>query len=189
MPVWTGFQSQLLTAAGLPFTRKNTLFLTEWAANANSSNCASNPVDISHREGGSVNCNTLPGGKQAQRFTSHASAARGFAAQLTRADYPNLRAALAADEAYSPARANGVALDLQKWGSTRWQQRYIEETGAGGGVGGGGGGGQQGIAPNTLKGLHDLKRSFASFGNKAQQSRVNTTAALSMLHRRRRVGR
>lgn len=189
MATWTGWQSQLLGAAGLPTGSNNHTFLTEWSTNANRYACANNPVDISHSVAGSSNCGQLPSSKIAQRFGSHGAAARAFTAQINSGDYTHLHAALKADDPYAASRANGVALDLERWGSTKWQAVYVQRTGAGGGVGGGGGGGSNGIAPNTLRGLHAVKRSFARFGTQTLQARSNTQAALSMLPRRRRVHR
>lgn len=169
MATWPGWETQLLAAAGLPTSAANRQFLDDWAAHANRPNCARNPVDISHKAAGSSNCGSLPSGRTAQRFASHASAAGAFAAQLTATAYSHLHRVLAASNPYDSSMAAGVALDLQKWGSTKFQQAYIAETGIGSGVGGTGGASS---APHATKAWGDL------------QTQVNRTLPSSL----RRVG-
>lgn len=187
MATWSGWQTQLLNAANLPTGGDNVRFMSDWASHANRPNCARNPVDISHRATGSTNCGSLPSSKTAQAFTTHARAAGAFAAQLTPADYSHLHAALVSTAPYESTHTAGVALDLEKWGSTRFQQAYIAETGTGSGVGGGGG---DSTAPHATKAWGDLQRQV----NSTMPTTLRRVGALqaatsTVLRGRRRVRR
>ena len=178
MAVWPGWEDDLLGAAGLPTNAANRRFLDEWHSHANS-NCPDNPVDISRREPGSTRCAALPSGREAQAYTSHASAANGFADELNLTDYPNLREALASGNPYGPAHRNGVGLDLQKWGSIRWQAAYLKETAPP----------PPGIhAPHALHGWHDVQHSVnVRLPATLRQSNRHTVRALQALARARKV--
>lgn len=187
MATWSGWQRQLLGAAGLPTGSENVRFMTDWANHANRPGCARNPVDISHHATGSTNCGSLPSSKTAQAFTSHARAAGAFAAQFTPSDYSHLHAALASSSPYDTSHTAGVALDLEKWGSTKFQQAYISETGTGSGVGGGGG---DNYAPHAMKAWGEIQKQV----NKTMPHTLRRMsgfhhATQTQLRRKHRVGR
>lgn len=134
---WQGWERDLLKAAGLPVNSNTLIFMSDWWTNKNSY-CPRNPVDISTRGGWSSGCYRLPSGKTAQAFTSRTAAANAFADELNLTDYRYLREALASGNPYAFANPNGVALDLEKWGSTRFQAYYAQKAGASATSGGGG---------------------------------------------------
>ena len=154
MPTWQGWEDQLLTAAAVPRVGSNRSFLDVWAQHA-SSNCANNPVDISHRNTGSVNCHKLTSTRTAQRYTSHARAASAFAAQLHSGNFPDLASGFLNGSLLTSNATAAEVAELQKWGSVKFAA-FVSGTSGGGG--GGGGGGVN--TPSTHKGWEDMRRSL-----------------------------
>lgn len=128
------WQHQFLHAAGLPVTSFTVYFLTEWAHYEKPSPCAHNPIQLSQREPGSTRCQKLPSGKVSRNYTDTANAANAFADQLNLTDYPDLRKALASGSPFRYDRPDGVALNLQEWGSVRFQAWFVAEEGLGTGA-------------------------------------------------------
>jgi hypothetical protein len=172
-----------LHVAGLPVTNGTVLFMADWRADDNAPNCDYNPIDLSQPEPGSTRCSLLPNGKRARNYTDTASAAQAFADQLTLTDYPHLRRAIASGSPYSYNDVPGVALDLQKWGSTIFQGIYIKQEGATP-VSSGGGRAPHSKAAGQAWG--HLMRTLAVDGHRTIVELQKATASLSRIERRLR---
>ena len=182
MATW---QTTYLQSAGLPANKNTAAFLTDWGDEANSG-CEFNAIDISHAVTGSSNCSLLPNGKHAQTYKSTSSAANAFAYQLTLSAYPNLRKALASGDPYAYGNVSGVSLDLQKWGSTKFQQTYLKQEGVGGGSGGSGGGSTSGPSTTSVqKAWTRFMRGLAHNMTSAVTELDKATARLNRLARTR----
>lgn len=138
MATWTGWQSQLLDAANLPDTTGNRVFLSDWAEHANA-NCGNNPVDLSRRESGSTNCHKLTGSRTAQRYGSHATAARAFNQQIHGGAFPNLLAAFRSGNPETTTEVPKILGELGRWGSTKFADWLRTQLGLSGGSSGSGG--------------------------------------------------
>lgn len=120
MSTWSGWQSQLLKAAHEPVTATNVAFMNLWAAHADAPGCANNPVDLSHKEGGSSDCQPLTGSRIAQKYANHSSAAAAYATEILSGNFPTLETALAGlgvDLSTGDAR---IEAELRAWGSTNF---------------------------------------------------------------------
>jgi hypothetical protein len=169
---WPGWQIQFLAAARILNTPPNQRLLTSWAAHASAPTCRNNPIDLSVKLSGSVDCASLPAiTPKAQRYLSHVQAATAFRDEI---HLPGARALLAAMQTGNPYQVSdpgAVASSLSWWGSQRFANTYLAA--ATGGSGGGGGGGH-GVAPSTHRAWHDLQRSV----NKAVPSAVRDSRRL-----------
>jgi hypothetical protein len=172
MATWTGWEAQFLAAAQVPDTTSNVQFLDDWARHANT-DCRNNPIDLSTPVSGSTNCASLPAiTARAQNYTTHANAAHAFYVQ-THAGYAKaLLAALKSGDPYTVTDTGTVATDISAWGSQKFAEVYFTETAGAPGRGGGGG-----IAPQALKGWHDVRRS------------VNTKMPAALQHSEKMVRR
>jgi hypothetical protein len=132
---WSGWVKDFIGGLGIPDTAADFDFLAQWSA-SDAGGCNNNPVLASHKEAGSTNCQRLNSLNTAQAYDSHADAIAATKAQLNSGAYPNLHDALHSGDPYGYPNPNGVALDLQKWGTTGASQWYADKTGAGQGVGG-----------------------------------------------------
>lgn len=179
MPTWSGWQNQFLNRAGIIVTPPNRQLLTSWAANAHT-NCANNPIDLSHKLTGSSDCAALPGiFPQAQRYTSHAQAATAFRDEIHAAFARNLLRAMNTGNPYQVSYANDVASVFVSWGTDKMLNVYLAgEPGTGGG--GGGGGGAKGVSAH--KGWTHLRRAMNhSLPKSLSASQRNVQAALRSL--------
>jgi len=154
---WSGWQAQLLNAAGLPTAEGTQEFLFDWSQHADS-NCRNNPVDISHARSGATNCHKLTATRTAKNYTSHGSAASAFSAEIHSGNFPALLRALNSAVPYQQPDPSAVVSDLRQWGSAEFASYYAahSNTGTGGGQGSGGGAAQ----PHVHKGWADLRRSI-----------------------------
>ncbi len=184
-PSWQYWQQQFLHAAGLSFSTENLVFMNVWNFNA-STHCARNPVDVSHPMPGSTNCQRIGQNHRAQNFASRQDAANAFASQLNLTDYPAIREALASGKPYEVAAPNQVALELEAWGSPRFQAVYVQTT-TGQVIGGSGGGGT--ATPRTKNvsaAWGRLMRTFAHDGHQTITELDRSTANLRRIERRLR---
>ena len=177
MPTWTGWQNQFLGAIGAPKSADNRGFLNLWAVHANT-NCQNNPIDLSHADGGSTDCETLPGAKIAQAYPNHAAAVDAFKRQV--GGYENLALGLAQDKIADATASGGVISDLRQWGSTNYAT-WLEQQATAAGLG-------PGSATGFHKGWHDLRRSVNShFPAALKDANKSNAAALRSLRRARKV--
>jgi hypothetical protein len=172
-----------LHVAGLPVTDGTVLFMADWRADDNAPNCDYNPIDLSQGEPGSTRCTLLPNGKRARNYTDPASAAQAFADQLNLSDYPHLRKAIASGDPYGYNDVPGVALDLQKWGSTVFQTIYVKQTGA---TPTGSGGQPVRHSKQVGQAWAHLMRTLAVDGHRTIVELQKATASLSRIERRLR---
>lgn len=181
MATWSGWQQQLLRAAGLPTSANNVSFITAWNKHANT-NCRNNPVDISLDISGASPCKlTANPQHRARNYSSHDQAAGQFASQLRSGPYPRLLAQLDDSDPYNTDKYPGVTGDLTQWGSEKfanWYSTQITNSLTGGGV----------TAPLAHKGWADLRRSANHRGpSELHDSDRLTTAALRALSHARKV--
>ena len=156
MATWTGWENQLLNAAGIIVTPPNRQLLDLWAKNALTS-CRNNPIDLSHNVSGSTQCGALPGiFAHARNYTTHAKAASAFDQEIHASFAAQLLKAMDTGNPFQVKYASDVASVFVSWGTDKMLNAYLNAAGAGGGGGGGGGGG---IAPRTHKAWGDLQRS------------------------------
>ena len=181
-PLW---QRVYLKTAGLPQWSENVQFLTEWGRNANSG-CDYNALDLSKVEKGSRRCSLLPNGRHARSYPDTQTAANAFADQLNLTDYPHLREALAGGHPYAASVVAGVGLDLEKWGSTRWQAAYLKQTTGSGQGAGDTGSGRVPSSQNVSGAWTRLQRTFAVEGNKTIVELRKSAANLRRIERRLR---
>lgn len=120
MTTWSGWQSEFLNAAHVPDDAANRAFLTAWAAHANAPNCRNNPIDLSQPETGSGNCTILPGGKHAQHYPSHASAATAFVDQIFSQQFQAIGVGLAASNITTSNLPQEYIDALNLWGSHKF---------------------------------------------------------------------
>jgi hypothetical protein len=181
---WSGWQDQLLKAAGLPTSSDNETFLSDWNKSADS-NCQNNPVDISHATSGSTNCKKLTTTRTAQNYAGHAGAASAFRAEIQSGNYPHLRAALASGKPYNVSDSHDVIGDLIVWGSEKFAFELTNNYGqpqpqppTGGQI----------RAPHALGGWGDMQRSVnRNLPATLKQSNRYTVRALQSLARARKV--
>jgi hypothetical protein len=149
--VWSGWQADLLSHAGIPNTTNNRRFLSDWHAHAET-NCRNNPIDLSVTVGATRNCAPLPGlNVQAQRYTTTGNAVHAFTVQIHQARYSHLLAALRSGNPYTAASPGLIAADLAAWGSQTFAQRFFNQTVTNAG-------GAAGYAPTALPAWADLQR-------------------------------
>lgn len=182
MSVWTGWQADLLTHAGIPSTTHNRSFLSDWHSHAETS-CHDNPVDLSVRAGTSSNCAELPGLlAHAQAYPTTGDAVHAFDVQIHEGAYGDLLAVMLTGNPYT-ATGTGLASEaIAAWGSEKFAHRYFAETanapGRGGGI----------VDGDALKGWSDLQRSFNKRLPAAlTASQATTSRALRALGRARKV--
>lgn len=152
MATWSGFQTDLLNAAGLGASTMQQQFILDWNTAA-STDCRNNPVDISRNVSGSTSCKRLTPARVARNYTSHSSAGGAFKGQLRSGNFPHLLAALETSNPYAYTDPQGVEADLNKWGSPK-QAAYYAKNATGGTTAGSGAG-----APHTHKGWESLRTS------------------------------
>lgn len=181
---WPYWQHQLLYTAGLPSSDFNVSFLTRWNVKEPDS-CSRNPVQISHRVGGSTRCKQLPNGRYARNYASRDDAANAFAAQLNLTDYPNLREALASGDPGGYDHQDGLLLDLQKWGSVNYQRDWAE-TGNLGTVPGGNSPKPTVTTKNVSGAWTNLMRTLARDGHQTIVELGKSTAIMHTIERRLR---
>lgn len=120
MATWSGWQSQLLNAAREPVTATNVAFLNLWAAHADAPGCANNPIDLSHKETGSTNCQPLTPTRTAQKYANHATAATAYATEIHSGNFPILATLLGGGKVNLTTGDAQVEAELNKWGSTNF---------------------------------------------------------------------
>jgi hypothetical protein len=150
---WTGWEAEFLTAAQVPNTAENRLFLDEWAAHAET-NCRNNPIDLSAQTAGASNCHALPAvTARAQNYTTHGNAAHAFFVETHRASSTALINALESGDPFTVNNTGSVAANLTAWGSQTFAQFYFNQTAGqrGGGVGN---------TTDALKGWKHMRKSF-----------------------------
>lgn len=154
MSTWSGWQNQLLDAANIIVTPPNRDLLTLWAKNAHT-NCASNPIDLSHKVTGSTQCATLPGiFTHAMNYTTHAHAATAFSDEIHASFAKALLDAMNSGNPYQVKNTNDVASVFVSWGTDKMLNVYLNAVA---GQGTGSGSGSSTRAPHTHSGYHDLQ--------------------------------
>lgn len=188
MPIWNGFQQELLSAAKLPTDEAHQEFLFDWSAHT-TSDCANNPVDISRAASGASNCHKLTNSRTAKKYATHSSAADAFSRQIHSGSFPHLLAALQAIDPFQQPDTSAVAADIRKWGSTQFATFYASHSQSGSGAGSGGGGPGAG-APRAHGGWADLRKSVNHhFPTALRRSERNINAALRSLGKAHKVKR
>lgn len=185
MATWSGWQADLLNAASIHNTTGNRVFLSQWNANANS-NCGNNPVDISRAVSGSSDCHTLPGGRVAQKYGSHSSAANAFSDQLNLSNNPGFPHLARAFQSGNPlsdtAKVQTFLDDLTRWGSAEFVS-YLEYQLS---ISGSSGGSIR--APHALSGWHAIQHSVnVNMREALRSSERQRIRALQSLSRARKV--
>jgi hypothetical protein len=185
MAAWTGWESQLAKAAAIPDNAITKQFLDDWHTHADS-NCARNPVDISHRIPGSRNCNKLTATKTAQNYQTRTGAAGAFTLQLESGSYPHLLNGLRTGEVFNQGLAADIHTDLVRWGSSNFAAWYKSTFVGPPPSGGSGGGGVK--APHSLQGWADLRRQInTTLPTRLRRIDHLNQDALRTLGRRRKV--
>lgn len=157
MATWSGWQAELLHAAGAPTSSTNVHFLTEWANHA-TSNCGNNPIDLSRSERRSSNCHKLTSTRTAQRYISHAQAAIAFNEQLHSGSFNVLAAGFAGSLLDAANAPQSVIDEVKAWGSEAFASfLHAVTTGGGTGSGGGSGSGTARYAPNVYRSWADMQ--------------------------------
>ena len=125
MSVWNGWQADFLNAAFGEASVAAEHFLTLWHQNAYS-DCQFNPIDLSQVNDLSHNCEPFrdTSGRSYQRYDSHAGAIGGFAAQMGRNDYTELRAAIGSGDPLHVSNSDPVVAELKLWGSSDFAAIY-----------------------------------------------------------------
>ena len=181
---WSGWENQLLNAAGILVTPPNRQLLDLWTKNRHTS-CDNNPIDLAHKLTGSANCGPLTGiFPQAQRYTSHAQAATAFRDEI-HADFAKaLLSSLNSGNPFQDPNFNNVASVFVSWGSPKMARAYLDT--ATGTIPGSGDGG--GSATGVHKGWADLRKAVNVHAPAdLHRSDRLTKAALRSLHRARKV--
>lgn len=158
MAVWSGWQFELLRAAGLPANESSGNFLFDWSQHS-ASDCRNNPIDVSRAATGATNCHKLTSARTAKNYTSHSSAAGAFSRQIHSGAFPALLAALRTADPYQAPSPAAVVRDLRTWGSPAFANYYSSHSNVSSGGGGGGGGGGAG-QPHVHKGWAHLRKSL-----------------------------
>lgn len=150
MPTWSGWEDQFLTAINAPTSASNRTFLDDWAAHA-TSNCADNPIDLSHPETRSADCHKLTSSRTAQRYATHATATRAFVQQVQSGNFNELASGFS-NNLLDPANAPAALIaEIRAWGSAAFANWLAQQSGVGG----------KAPAPSdAFKGWTDLQRSF-----------------------------
>ncbi len=181
MSVWSGWQADLLTHAGLPNTSSNRQFLSDWHSHAQT-NCHDNPIDLSVKSAGSSNCHTLPGiNARAQNYSTTGNAVHAFTVQIHQAAYAHLLAALKTGNPFTASGTGLASQDLTKWGSQGFAQWYFNQTANAPGRGGG-------YKPTSTKAWGSVQKSV-NHGLPTMLRRVGALnkATATELRKRRRV--
>ena len=170
MSTWSGWQNQLLKAAGIIVTPPNRNLLTSWAKHAATS-CNNNPIDLSAPLQGSQDCHALKNlTPKAQRYTSHAQAANAFRLEIHDDFAKPLLDALNSGNPFQVDNVQDVANVFLAWGSDAMHDVYLSLVKGQAG----GGSGSKGVGPNTHRAWKDVQRSV----NKRLPSAVATSKRL-----------
>lgn len=181
MGTWSGFQTDLLKAAGLGTSTMQQQFMFDWNTAA-STDCENNPVDISRNVSGSTSCKRLTPSRVARNYTSHASAATAFSGELKSGNFPHLLAALKESNPYAYSDPSGVEANLRTWGSPG-QADYYAKNATGGSTSSAGG-----HAPRAHSGWASMQRSLNDHWRPTlNRSAKNIDAALRSLSHGRKV--
>lgn len=181
MGAWSGFQTDLLKAAGIGTSTGQQQFMFDWNFAA-SSDCADNPVDISRNVRGSTSCKRLTPSRVARNYSSQAQAEAAFAGQIKSGNYPHLLAALKTDNPYAYSDPAGVEADLKAWGSPD-QAAYYAKNATGGGTTS-----SSGRAPRAHSGWASMQHSLNDHWRPTlNRSARNVDAALRSLGHGRKV--
>lgn len=121
--VWDGWQAAVLAAAGVPYTRQDELFLSEWHA-AEQAACPNNPLDATRHASGSKNCKHVAGDVHAQSYRSHASGAQATAAQLHEQPAAAILKALHSGNPFTYRDWQEVVGSLATWGAHTFAAEY-----------------------------------------------------------------
>jgi len=185
MAAWSGWITDLLAAAKLPYTQGNQTWMGDWHNSADS-NCKNNPVDISRGATGATNCHKLTGTRTAKNYRSHGSAQTAFNGQLRSGNFPHLLAALKSGDPYGVAKPADVITDLEKWGSLTFAFELTQNYGPPHGQPPPPSGNIK--APQVHTGWRDLQHSFNShMRQELDQAHRTTNAALRTLQKARKV--
>lgn len=181
MPTWSGWQNQLLNAAGVPTSSSNRAFLSAWASHAGTS-CARNPIDLSAHESGSGDCHTLTPSRTAQHYPSHASAGQAFHDQLRSNDFLDLSVAFFNSRLSVTNASDAVINNVRVWGSTLFAN-YLFDQRSGSGTGA-----TDVTGPGVHEAWNHLRRAVNhTLPNDLHANAKATSAALRSLGRARKV--
>lgn len=181
MSVWSGWQADLLKAAGFPNTSANRAFLTAWHQHA-TSNCNLNPVDISKQTGTWTACKHLDQGRTANNYGNQKSAEDAFHDQVFGEEFLFLNSGFFNSSLDASNATTSVIDEIKLWGSSKFAT-YLQ--GQAGGTGGGGGGVH---APGIHRGWTDLRKSVNhTVPDSVRYSDKLVRAALRDLQRARKV--
>lgn len=177
MATWSGWQNQLLNAANEPVTATNVKFLNLWAVHSIAVGCANNPIDLSHKETGSSDCLALTQSRIAQKYASHATAAKAYATQIHSGNFPTLETLLGGGKVDLSTGDAKVEAELNKWGSTNFSTFLAGNATAGGPT-----------APGIHRGWTELRKSVnTGLPGAFSQSGKLTREALRSLSRAHKV--
>lgn len=161
MSDWSGWAQDVLTALGDPVTNASVQFLQTWH-NFEGGGASFNPLNTTQTEPGS----TVYNNNGVRNYTSAAQGAKATVTTLTNGRYPALLAALKTGDPYTYIDPNGVATNLQTWGSKTFVPVYLTAAGSFQGTGGtppppivaatG-----AGVAPSAHRGYADLRNSVS----------------------------
>lgn len=184
MATWSGWQGDLIRAAGLPDVSDVHTFLTDWAA-AEKTGCTNNPLVISRATATSTKCKKLTDTRTAQNYPSSAIAADAFSAQLHSGNFGALLDALKSGTPFQVTSPHDVEQDLVDWGAVTYAFELQQNYGPSQPEGSGGGGAQ---APKLHGGWKSMRHSFNhSMPRSLHASHRSTQAALRELGRVRKV--
>lgn len=153
MSVWSGWQADLLKAAGFPNNAANRSFLSAWHSHA-TSNCTRNPVDISKQVGEWTACKHLNQGRTANNYANRADAESAFKGQIFGSEFLHLNAGFFNSALHTASASSDVIAEIRLWGSTAFAN-YLENQASGGGGGGA-------KSPGIHKGWSQLRHSVNS---------------------------
>lgn len=181
MSVWSGWQSDLLNAAGFPNSAANQQFLTAWHQHA-TSNCTRNPVDISKQVSGYSVCHHLDAGRTANNYPSQTAAAQAFKGQVFGSEYLSLNAGFFNSSLDVTNASADLVAEIRTWGSADFATYLTNQTSAASG------GGSGAKSPGIHKGWSELRKSVTGnlVGSVSESGRM-TRAALRSLERARKV--
>lgn len=131
MGTWVGWYDDLRRAVGAPATALNHKFFASWQSYSPPA-CRNNPIAASRKMPGSTDCYQLSDTRWAQNYTSPNQGINATAAQIKSGNFDNILHAVRTGNPYAADLAAGVSLDLQKWGSEKWHNIYMDETGLSG---------------------------------------------------------
>lgn len=181
MSVWTGWQADLLNAAGFPNSAANRTFLSAWHQHA-TSNCTRNPVDISKQTGSWTACKHLDAGRTANNYGNQKSAEDAFKGQVFGSEYLSLNEGFFNSSLDASDADPGVIAEIRVWGSAAFAD-FLQKQAAGAG-----GGGAGVNAPGIHKGWSELRKSISpGLTGAVREASKMSTASLRSLSRARKV--